>query len=154
MEIFNIGLPELILIFLLMLVLLGPKGMIQAGYKLGAFLRKVIKSPLWSSLMSASREIREIPNQIVKESGLDKDLAELRRSQAELKQLPKSFMRESGLQEELEEIRREASVDIKNEPDNGSEPSKPVEPPAPEVHEEQAAAPSPADENAETTASS
>jgi Sec-independent protein translocase protein TatA len=84
MEIFGIGLPELILIFIIMLIVLGPRDMVKAGRKLGMFIRQVIQSPTWMSMMNATREIRELPTRMVREAGLDQDLQELNRESRKL----------------------------------------------------------------------
>jgi len=84
MEIFGIGLPELLLILLIMLVVLGPRDMVKAGQKLGKVIRQVITSDAWRTMMNASREIRELPTKMVREAGLEEDLGELRRQTREL----------------------------------------------------------------------
>lgn len=84
MEIFGIGLPELVLILLIMLVVLGPRDMVKTGQKLGKVIRQIITSDAWKTMMNASREIRELPTKMVREAGLEEDLGELRRQTREL----------------------------------------------------------------------
>lgn len=78
MEIFGIGPMEFLLIVVIMLIVLGPKEMVNTAYKAGRLIRTIIQSPMWKSMMNASREIREMPTRLVRESGLDNEIQELR----------------------------------------------------------------------------
>jgi len=80
MEILGIGPLEFFFIVVLMLVVLGPKDMVKVGRQIGALIRRVIRSPMWQSMMSASQEIRDLPTKLVRESGLEEDIQELRKS--------------------------------------------------------------------------
>ncbi len=79
MKLFNIGFAELILILIIMLVVLGPDQTIQQMKKLASFVRKVVRSPFWSDILDTSREIKDLPNKMLRESGLDEELAEMNR---------------------------------------------------------------------------
>ena len=68
------------LIVVIAVIVLGPKGMVKAAREIGLLIRKVVKSPLWRDVMDTSREIRDIPQKIVREAGIEGDLKELRRS--------------------------------------------------------------------------
>jgi len=80
MNLFGIGPLEFLLILLIAIIVLGPKGMVQAARELGKFIRKVVNSPLWQEVVNASREIREFPRKIAQEAGIEKDLEDLRKS--------------------------------------------------------------------------
>jgi sec-independent protein translocase protein TatB len=80
MEFLGIGPLEFLLIVVIAVVVLGPKGMVKAAREIGLLIRKVVKSPLWRDVMDTSREIRDIPLKIVREAGIEDDLKELRRS--------------------------------------------------------------------------
>lgn len=80
MQILNIGPLELIIIFLVMFILLGPEGMIKTARQIGLWIRKVVQSPIWREIMGYSQEIRELPTKIVRETGLEEDLEEIRKS--------------------------------------------------------------------------
>lgn len=73
MEIFGIGPLELVLILLLALVILGPKEMINMSKKAAAWLRKFRQSDTWKT----TKEVMEIPNKVMEETGLDKEIREL-----------------------------------------------------------------------------
>ena len=84
MEIFGIGILELILILLVAIIVLGPDGMVKAAHDVGRWLRKLIKSPIWAQLMDTQRELREMPTRLVREAGLEEDLKELKKTQQEI----------------------------------------------------------------------
>lgn len=83
MKIFNIGPLELILILVVMFILLGPTGMQNTARQIGKWIRQVIRSPMWGEIMGYSREIRELPTKIVRDTGLEEDMAEIRRATQE-----------------------------------------------------------------------
>ena len=80
MKIFNIGPLELILILVVMFILLGPSGMQNTARQVGKWIRQVIRSPMWREIMGYSREIRELPTKIVRDTGLEEDMAEIRKA--------------------------------------------------------------------------
>jgi Sec-independent protein translocase protein TatA len=80
MNIFGVGIQEALFIIIIMLILLGPRDMVVTARKVGLFIRKVVRSPFWSQIMETSREIRDIPTKIVREAGIEEDLAEFQRS--------------------------------------------------------------------------
>lgn len=80
MQIFNIGPVELILILLIMFILLGPEGMLRTARQIGSWIRALVRSPVWRDIMGYSKEIRELPTKIVRETGLDEDLEEIRKT--------------------------------------------------------------------------
>lgn len=71
MDILGIGPMEILLILVVALIVLGPKDMAKAGRTIGHFLRKVVTSPTWSTVQNASREIRYLPNKLMREAGLE-----------------------------------------------------------------------------------
>lgn len=73
MEIFGIGPLELILIFLLALIVLGPNRMIESAKKGAGWLRKFRQSDAWKT----TRDVMDIPNQVMKETGLENEIREL-----------------------------------------------------------------------------
>ena len=80
MQFIGIGPLEFLLIAVIAIIVLGPKGMVRAARETGKLIRKVIRSPLWREMMDTSREIRDLPNKIARETGIEEDLEELRRS--------------------------------------------------------------------------
>ncbi len=92
MEILGIGLPEISVVVLLALILLGPKDMIKAGQTIGRSLRKFIMSPTWQAMRETGKEIQQIPTKLMREAGLE-----------ELKEMEKEIRTDT--QQNLNEIR-------------------------------------------------
>ncbi|MDO9546515.1 MAG: twin-arginine translocase TatA/TatE family subunit [Pelolinea sp.] len=80
MQLLGIGPLELLLIAVIAIIVLGPKGMVNGAREAGKLIRKVIKSPIWTEIVDTSREIREFPQKLAREAGIEKDLEDLRKS--------------------------------------------------------------------------
>jgi Sec-independent protein translocase protein TatA len=81
MEILGIGPLELLFILLIALIILGPGDMVKAGRTLGRILRKIITSSEYRTIQKASRELRYLPNRLMREASiedLNKDLKEIK----------------------------------------------------------------------------
>lgn len=85
MSFFGIGPMELIFILIIMILVLGPKNMVESAKKFGVTLRKIVKSPLWATVMDTSREIREIPTRLIREAGIEEDLKNIKSTTDTLK---------------------------------------------------------------------
>jgi sec-independent protein translocase protein TatB len=93
MNVFGIGPLEFLLIFIIAIIVLGPKGMVEGARKAGKFIRKIIRSPIWRDVVDTSREIREFPRKIAREAGIEKDLEDLRRStQGTIREIERSHL--------------------------------------------------------------
>ena len=68
MEILGIGMSELVFIVIIALVVLGPKDMQKAGKTIGKFLRDIITSDGWKVFQQTSRELRTLPNRLMREA--------------------------------------------------------------------------------------
>ncbi len=86
MQIFGIGPLEFLFILVLMLLVMGPRGMVKAAREAGKSIRKLTRSPLWAEIVGTSREVRNLPAKIIKEAGIEDEVEELRRTA-----LPPSF---------------------------------------------------------------
>jgi hypothetical protein len=71
MEFLGIGPLELFFIILIALIVLGPKDMVKAGRTLGRFLRTLVTSPTWKTIQQTSRDLRYLPNRLMREAGLE-----------------------------------------------------------------------------------
>ena len=71
MDIFGIGPTELVFIILIALILLGPKEMEKTGRTIGRFLRDLTKSDSWRAFRDTSRELRNLPNRLMREANLE-----------------------------------------------------------------------------------
>jgi Sec-independent protein translocase protein TatA len=80
MEILGIGPLELIFILIIALIIMGPKDMAKAGLTIGRFLRKVVTSPAWGTVRRTSKELKYLPNRLMKEAGLEEsEIADIQR---------------------------------------------------------------------------
>ena len=71
MDIFGIGPTELAFIILIALILLGPKEMEKTGRTIGRFLRDMTKSEGWQAFRDTSRELRNLPNRLMREANIE-----------------------------------------------------------------------------------
>ena len=74
MEFLGVGPLELLFIFIIALIVLGPKDLVKAAGTLGRFLRKIWTSSFWQEL----GRIRTLPNQLAREAGFDETVKEIR----------------------------------------------------------------------------
>jgi Sec-independent protein translocase protein TatA len=80
MEILGIGPLELLFILIIALIILGPGDMVKAGRTLGRFLRQVVTSPEWRTVQKVSRELKYLPNRLMRDANLEelsKDFSDL-----------------------------------------------------------------------------
>lgn len=87
MNFLNFGPMEIAFILVIMIVVLGPKKMVESAQKLGVFIRKAVKSPLWSTIMDTSKELRELPTRLVREAGIEEDLKEIKKTRDSIKDI-------------------------------------------------------------------
>lgn len=73
MEILGIGMPELIFVIIIALLILGPKDMQKAGKTIGKFLRDLITSDGWKLFQQTSRDLRTLPNRLMREANEELD---------------------------------------------------------------------------------
>lgn len=71
MEIFNLGIPELLFILIIMLIIWGPTEMANNARKMARFVRKITQSETWRMVRETTNELRELPNQLVREAALE-----------------------------------------------------------------------------------
>ena len=77
MNFLNLGIGEVIFIILIALIIFGPGNMVKTAREIGAFIRKVTKSPYWQEVWATRRELTELPKMIAKEAQLDETLRDL-----------------------------------------------------------------------------
>lgn len=80
MKVLNVGALEFAFILLLALIVLGPKKAVKAAGDVGVWIRKLFSSQLWQDLLTASREIKDLPQKMMDEAEIQKTLAEIDRS--------------------------------------------------------------------------
>jgi Sec-independent protein translocase protein TatA len=77
MDILGIGIQEIIFILVIALIIFGPKDIVKAGQTAGRFLRKLITSPTWQAVQKTSRDLRNLPNKLIREAGFEETKNEL-----------------------------------------------------------------------------
>ena len=142
MKIFNLGISEIILIVILALIILGPGNMVKTAREIGAFIRKVTKSPYWQEIWATKRELTEIPKILAKEADLDATLKDLDKETRNIHSSVASTM--SDFIKEVDEPLREVDKELKAEP--GIEVTLPVPPQQSDIPASQADGPAPKEE--------
>ncbi len=123
MKFFNLGLAEIVLIVILALIILGPGNMVKTAREVGAFFRRITKSPYWQEVWATRRELNEIPKILAKEANLDETLKDLNRETKEMHSSVTSSM--VDFIKEVEEPLKKVDEDLKNEPPITIEVPKP-----------------------------
>jgi Sec-independent protein translocase protein TatA len=132
MEIFGIGPLEFLLIFVIVLLVLGPKDIEKTARNLGKSLNKLYRSQNYQVIRKASEEIRNLPARLAAEAQLDelKEMAEFKDLQQDLKDTVKDINTAAAdpmkawteeYQKSETEIKAEVKAEIKNAA-NGSQP--------------------------------
>jgi Sec-independent protein translocase protein TatA len=71
MNIFGIGLPEILFILFLSLLIFGPKDLEKTGKTIGRTLNKLVRSENWRAIQQTTRELKNLPNRLMRESGIE-----------------------------------------------------------------------------------
>lgn len=79
MNIFGLGPLEILLILVVALILFGPKDIQKAGKTIGTLLNKLVRSDGWRAVTQTSRELKNLPNRLMRETGLDEIQAKTRK---------------------------------------------------------------------------
>ena len=161
MSLFGIGPLELIFILIIMILVLGPKNMVTAAKSLGVTLRKIVKSPMWTSIMDTSREIREIPTKLIRDAGIEEDLKSIKQTTDSIKNVGNvsvttspivtNMPKKSDIGKNIDPDKKilpdksleKAEVKQQDQPEKTSEkpeenlPSEPVNPPSEPVTEQE-----------------
>ncbi len=73
MDFLGIGPLEVIFVLLIALIIFGPKDIARAGRTIGRFLRTVVKSDGWKAFQEASKGMRNLPNTLMREAGIEEE---------------------------------------------------------------------------------
>ena len=87
MDFLGIGPLELLFVVLIMILVLGPKDMVNTARTVGNFIRKVVSSDWWREIRGASQTISKLPNMLMDEAGLDQLQQDLEGSSQELRKI-------------------------------------------------------------------
>jgi sec-independent protein translocase protein TatB len=78
MNFLGVGPLELLILAVIALLVLGPKGMTDLGHKTGRLIRKITRSPLWQDIVSTSRDINDLPGKLMREVDLEDELKNIK----------------------------------------------------------------------------
>lgn len=84
MEFLGIGLPELALILVIVLIVLGPNDMVNTAKRLARTVRTLTQSEFWRATREAWRMAQDIPNELLRETGLEEAKKDLSKMNGEL----------------------------------------------------------------------
>ena len=104
MDILGIGPLEFAFILLIALIVLGPNDMVKAGRTLGRLLRKLITSPGWQMVQQTSKDLRYLPNKLMREAGLE-EIEELKKLKDQLP-TQSELSKDMGLDDLKQEVRQ------------------------------------------------
>ncbi|UCF62096.1 MAG: twin-arginine translocase TatA/TatE family subunit [Anaerolineaceae bacterium] len=71
MDFLGVGPMELIFIFIIALVVIGPRDIGKAARSMGRFLNRLYKSDTWRMLLDTSRTLRNLPERLAREAALE-----------------------------------------------------------------------------------
>jgi len=71
MDFLGVGPMELFFIVIIALIILGPRDMEKAGRTLGKWMNTLVRSDTWKLLRQASNKIKYLPNELMREAGMD-----------------------------------------------------------------------------------
>lgn len=107
MDILGIGPLELFFIIIIALIVLGPRDMAKAGRTIGRYLRMIVKSSGWQAVQQTSKELRRLPNRLMREAGLEEDLSDINKilpSNLNKKFSWRDLMEESEPKQRIEQV--------------------------------------------------
>jgi sec-independent protein translocase protein TatB len=82
MNFLGVGPFELLIVAVIALLVLGPKGMTDLGRKTGRLVRKITRSSVWQDIMNTSRDLNDLPGKIMRETDLEDEFKEIRKASA------------------------------------------------------------------------
>jgi Sec-independent protein translocase protein TatA len=71
MNILGIGPLELFFILLLALLIFGPKDLEKTGKSIAQSMLKIVRSDTWKTVSQVSRKIKNLPNEMMREAGME-----------------------------------------------------------------------------------
>ncbi len=104
MDFLGIGPLELLFIFLIILLVMGPEDMQRTARTLGRWLRRVMTSPYWRSFTHTTQELRQLPTRLAREAGLEEDLREVQEGIEAATMTLENSLIDPKLQQELREL--------------------------------------------------
>lgn len=98
MEIFNIGILELLFILLLAFIILGPKKAVELAGEVGRWVKDFVKSPFWKEIVNTSKDIKDIPRKLMDDAEVQRTIEDLERTTREVnEQIHQSGINKGGV---------------------------------------------------------
>lgn len=91
MDLLGVGPLELIMVFLIVFLVLGPDDLAATGKKIGRFLSSMRKSDFWKGVNEVSKEIRTLPTTLMREAELEDAKKEIESEFNQVKHIPQEF---------------------------------------------------------------
>lgn len=104
MEILGVGPLEIMFILIIALIVMGPQDMVNTGKTIGRFLRRLITSPTWRTVQQTSRELKYLPNRLIREAGVEEEMKEIEKLG---KEIEKDLKNKPEFTKELEQAAKE-----------------------------------------------
>ncbi len=120
MQVFNVGVLELLFILIIAFIVLGPKRTITTARDFGKWVRNLARSPIWRDIVSTSSEIRDLPRKMMDDAELQKLITELDLSTQEVKEILTQTQMETNV--ELAKLEEEINQDLQETPPQVDDP--------------------------------
>jgi Sec-independent protein translocase protein TatA len=99
MQFLGISPTELIFILVILFLVLGPQDLVKLGGTLGRTIRGVRESSAWRSISDATRQLRELPQNLARQAGVEeleqlgRELGtEMKEQRAKIEELDRQFV--------------------------------------------------------------
>ncbi|MEN8171555.1 MAG: twin-arginine translocase TatA/TatE family subunit [Chloroflexota bacterium] len=128
MDLFGIGPLELMFVLVIALIIFGPNDMVKAGKTAGRFLRKIVTSDGWQTFQQTTKEMRTLPNKLIREAGLEEFEDEFKQISPPSLLGKKPLPKKKSIQEGLEAWVSSPELDSSPPPENDTPADEPEKP--------------------------
>lgn len=112
MQVFNVGVLELLFILIIAFIVLGPRKAIRSAGEVGRWIKNFTKSPLWREIISTSNEIRDLPNKLMEDAELKQTIEDLDYSAKEINKDLNQLQIETNA--EIQKVQQEINQGLQN----------------------------------------
>lgn len=91
MDLLGVGPLELVFVLLIVFLVIGPNDLAATGKKIGRFLSAVRKSEFWRGVNQISKEVRTLPNTLMREAELEDLQKDLDKDAKTIRNVSKEF---------------------------------------------------------------
>ncbi|HRN50344.1 MAG TPA: twin-arginine translocase TatA/TatE family subunit [Anaerolineales bacterium] len=126
MQFLGISPTELVFIVIILFLVLGPQDLVKVGSTLGRTIRKARQSGAWQTFTDATRQLRELPQTLARQAGVDelemmgREIgAELKEQREKIEELDRQFVAWTRTPQE-----RTPETPTPSSPDDGAAPAR------------------------------